>query len=1037
MIDQLAIQLCTKLAPKAVDVAKAGYKAHVSKRDQELARALSEISLETRRVAVVSSLKEKGLSDRGAERIMDALRSDAGVELVRQVIIYYLAHTSNRDTRSRLNLSVQSFLALYEGKEAGHHSQAAEVLTATFSDVMGALRTKLKGSDLGRQLYQDLQSEARHRRLENALFGEDSLTNRLPRIAKLMSENVHVSAEDEKEYIQNILVENAEIEIPTLTSKQIAMPFEDGYVVPTVTFEEEGSPLSCTSLYDYVVQSRNVVILGDPGAGKSTGIRHLVRYFALEHQRAPHTPVPFVVTLRHYAEARKVDPQLGFLEFISRRLNEDYHSSLNLGSLKYLLHVGRAAIFFDGFDEVLDFDLRKVVAQRISQIASAFPSSIFVTSAREVGYDQNPVPRFRHRAYVGPFDTSGVTKFVDNYLATTQMQDDLSSDKFLLETKDIADLRSNPLLLGVLCSLYSLGRTLPNNRAELYRKCGEMIFDAWDTRKSILMPFEYRQYAEDAIRSLALMTFREGVEEMAESDLKSFLETFYVDNVSQSRAAAKQFSSDTLERWKGRMWILVFVGTHDGEDYFRFAHRSFLEFFAAEQTVYESEDAQALWRELRERLEERVAVSYSLICLELFGHRSRGALDGLFKRAMKRIRKLSSNGEVRPALNLTISMFEALACTRSNPGPRRELMTEGVLAFAKTIPYIRMSDPLHINEFNSGIGYMRLFDDWYDDELLDADLDDDDVEQMAQYSAENLSIQGAAAMFQSFARLRDVDREVAIGSLIDGIRQLRVDDMELALRLTMTIRQIPAFETWGAMRADVRIELSDVGLGLWDELTCELTPEVIRDIDDLWLRIALLRDGQPCWGELLERTSLSAYFESGWPFPVHPSSSFLPTYRPSVYAVVQALLRVTADELGEVLAKDAERQAFVDAFTIEDQEFCFHAEPQATPGFTMSGPIAMTHYEDSEPSDRELWVAFCLLIALERLGDRSFIESLVAAWEGSDSLVRMVNLQDRIQSSESPALFSGGSSDIELRTDPQVSECLNLFETISGLAHIS
>lgn len=1033
MIDQLAIQMCARLAPKAVDAAKAGYRAHLSRKDHELAKALSDISLETRRVAVVAGLKEAKLTDADSERIMNVFRTDPGVEVVRQIIIYNLALTPSRDSLDLLHRSIQAFLSLNEGKEADYHLDAAKVLAGIFVDAMTALKAQLRATDLGRELYRDLQAEARQRRLESALFGRTSVQGRVPRIAKLMSEDVHVHADDESIYAQNFLAENAELEIPTLSTKQISLPFEKGYVLPTVDFEEEGYTATVTSLYDYVVRCRNVVILGDPGAGKSTGIRYLARQFIFEHQNREHAPLPFVVTLRHYAEVRKAEPQIGFIEFIARRLSEDYHSSLDQRSLIYLLHVGRAAIFFDGFDEVLDFDLRKQIAQKIAQIAYAFPSSIFVSSARENGYDQNPIPRFKHRAYVGPLDDAGVNEFVSNYLDTMHTQGDLSAEKFMLETKDIADLRSNPLLLGVLCSLYSLGRTMPNNRAELYRKCGEMIFDAWDTQKSLLIPFEYRQFAEDAIRSLALKTFRDGVEEIRESELKYFLESFYHDNVSQSRAAEFRFATDTLVRWKGRMWVLVYVGTQDGEDYYRFAHRSFLEFFAAEQTVYDSENGVALWNTLNKRLEERVAVAYSLICIELLGARSRGALDGFYQRATARIKKLSKQDSVLEALNLTTSMFEALACTRSTPEPRRDLMIEGVLAFADTIPYIRMSDPDHLHVFHDGIGYARLFEE---DSGLDPE-DSEDVDELARYSAESVSIQGAASMFQSLARLRDVDREIAIASLVSAVRRLHAENVELALRLTMTIQQIPAFETWGAMRTDLREEIEEVGCELWVELTSGMSRAAVSQIDDLWLRIALLRNGSPGWGVLLERTGLTVFFEAGWPFPVHPSNGFLPSYQPAVYMVVQAIFGlVDAEPMGEVLATNPERRDFSKFFTIEEQEFCLNIEAHHTPGFVSCGPAPLSLLRETEASERELWIAFCLLFALEKLGDRSFLESFVLALKDSLSLRKMLQLRERLLSTADPVFFTDGDSDIELRNDVQVSECLRLFETISDLTGI-
>ena len=149
-------------------------------------------------------------------------------------------------------------------------------------------------------------------------------------------------------------------------------------------------------LSNIVQQHRQVVILGDPGSGKTTLVRYLTLCLAravladierlFEPQelwderkvwRLPELgPVrlPILLRISHYAEARQKDPDLALVDYLPR-----YFAGLSvphaeeLGPLlEHLLDQGRCMILLDGLDEIIDPTDRRNIAAAIGQFASVY-----------------------------------------------------------------------------------------------------------------------------------------------------------------------------------------------------------------------------------------------------------------------------------------------------------------------------------------------------------------------------------------------------------------------------------------------------------------------------------------------------------------------------------------------------------------------------------------------------------------------------------------------------------------------------------------
>jgi hypothetical protein len=247
---------------------------------------------------------------------------------------------------------------------------------------------------------------------------------------------------------------------------------------------------------------------------------------------------------------------------------------------------------------LLDTARRADVTSRVEHFCVEYPLVPVLVTSRVVGYNEARLDDREFTCYrLSGFGDSEVTEYARKWFRQDSDARPDDADTFLAESATVRDLRSNPLLLSLMCILYRGEGSLPRNRAEVYEQCADLLFRRWDARRRIHQELRAGHLLEPALRNLAWRLFARDlpqptITERALIDATArFLHGRGFESEDDARAAAGEF----VEFCRGRMWVFTDAGsTAAGERLYAFTHRTFLEYFAAAQIAFSNDSPEQL-----------------------------------------------------------------------------------------------------------------------------------------------------------------------------------------------------------------------------------------------------------------------------------------------------------------------------------------------------------------------------------------------------------------------------------------------------------
>jgi predicted NACHT family NTPase len=325
---------------------------------------------------------------------------------------------------------------------------------------------------------------------------------------------------------------------------------------------------------DAVEQCKKMLVLGKPGAGKTTFLKRI----ATQCNLGTFHPglVPIFVPLKQFAET-KGHPEL--LAYIANQLHE-YKVKDPESKVEKLLYQGRTLVLLDGLDEVAKSDSSRVI-EDIRRFSERFYNNLYVLTCRIATHEFKLEPFTE--VEIADFDDQQIAVFVTRWFELKNPERTESFLRKLKESPRIRELATNPLLLTLLCLGFEEAGYFSDSRAGLYKESLNVLLKGWDAKRGIDRDIVYRQLTpdrkEDLLSQLAYATFEQGQYFFGEEIAKQHISQ-YIENLPSVGTDAERLYIDSevvLKSIEGQHGLLIPCS----QGIYSFSHLTFQEYFTA------------------------------------------------------------------------------------------------------------------------------------------------------------------------------------------------------------------------------------------------------------------------------------------------------------------------------------------------------------------------------------------------------------------------------------------------------------------------
>ena len=319
-------------------------------------------------------------------------------------------------------------------------------------------------------------------------------------------------------------------------------------------------------------QFRHLVVLGDPGAGKTTMLKYVCLMSAKGKAKAL-PDFPIFVSLNRFAKERDAD----LLDFISREASDRYGLTGGRPFIEGCLDQGGAIVLLDGLDEAsvgsaeaADEAYRHTVAE-INKLSTRFPKAPVVVTSRRAGWKGQLAPTFTIAAVLD-FTANDIRQFIENWFgAKSDRARDLQLR--LSEQVQLQELAANPLLLSLIAIVFEQDLELPERRAKLYERCVHVLLTEWDAHRGIKRQSLFTaDRKRDLLEDVALHFHRQGQRYFAKASLLDVIRSYLPTIDLEARQAEAILDEITSQHGLLKEQAI---------DWYGFLHLTLQEYFSA------------------------------------------------------------------------------------------------------------------------------------------------------------------------------------------------------------------------------------------------------------------------------------------------------------------------------------------------------------------------------------------------------------------------------------------------------------------------
>ena len=346
-----------------------------------------------------------------------------------------------------------------------------------------------------------------------------------------------------------------------------------------------------------VSRHKKLLILGKPGAGKTTFLKHL----AIQSIRDKFQGylVPFFVTLKEFAEDDDKPNLLTYLDPPKSPLTR----GTNQNAVEQILDNGKALILLDGLDEVLEAHTKRVIRE-IENLTNKYPENQYLMTCRIAAKEYTFV-RFTE-VEIADFNDKQIATFAENWFKDKPIKPETFLERLQTE-QPIKELVSSPLLLTLLCISFEELGDFPANRKELYEEGIDALLKKWDAKRGVQRDKVYKPLSiakkEDLLSKIAWETFSVG-DYFFKQDKAERLISEYIRNLPGANLDDEALQGDSeivLKNIEAQHGLLV----ARAKQIYSFSHLTFQEYFTAREIIFVRQSSDEALRELVSHLFEK------------------------------------------------------------------------------------------------------------------------------------------------------------------------------------------------------------------------------------------------------------------------------------------------------------------------------------------------------------------------------------------------------------------------------------------------
>lgn len=333
----------------------------------------------------------------------------------------------------------------------------------------------------------------------------------------------------------------------------------------------------------------HVVILGQPGAGKTTSMKYICQSIFFNENFYPEKfSLPILVRLREFNAPVNENFSAGIIyEFlfnlfgvkIKKNDQEDKYKNVNRikeNLVNEILNNNNFILIIDGFDELSTKKNRGIVIGELTNLANQIESSKIVITSRtaDFNFSSENLSTFE----ICSLNKDQIKEFSLKWLDSKERGDDFV---FAVERSPFNDTTIRPLTIAHLCAIYERNNKIPDKPKTVYKKIINLLLEEWDEQRNLQRLSNYGNFEIDRkFEFLSALSFH-----LTVSTNKTY---FSLEDMENAYSSIHEDFDLSLKDMKT---VLNEIESHSGlflqsgfENY-EFAHKSLQEYLTAEYIV--------------------------------------------------------------------------------------------------------------------------------------------------------------------------------------------------------------------------------------------------------------------------------------------------------------------------------------------------------------------------------------------------------------------------------------------------------------------